>query len=147
MLDFCTNTIYNSYMDADNIIELNNNIAIQKIKVFLSLKDFSCNNNISLVENIKVMCVKKLCNVIGIKCECNYKNEFFNYFSSITGEAICQLLNIPIVVAEDNFRLFKYNHINFVEHVKNLLKNEFLEDAYVDVFNFLDNNKHLFNIG
>jgi len=133
-------------MDADNIIKINNITAIQKVKNFLSLQNFLYNNNVSLVDNIKAMCVKKLCNVIGIKCECNYKNEFFNYFSSITGEAICQLLNIPITIAEDNFRLIKYNHINFVEHVKNLLNNEFLEDAYVDVFNFLDNNKHLFNI-
>jgi len=118
----------------------------QKIKDFLEIQSFSYNETISLVDNIKKICVKKLCNVIGIKCEINYKNSFFNYFSTITGEAVCQLLNLPIVVAEDSYRLFKYNHINFIEYVKNLLKGECLEEAYIDVFQFLDSNKHLFNI-
>jgi len=124
-----------------NKSEIDTSKEFKKVKDFLNMQNFSV-HNISLKENIKEICVAKLCEVVGIKCEYNYKNEFFNYFSSVTGEAICQLLNIPIVIAEDNLRLFKYNHINLVEKVKELLNNEFLEDAYIDVFQFLDDNKH-----
>jgi hypothetical protein len=117
-----------------------------KIKKFLKLKNFLYDDQISLEDNIKKLCVKKLCEVVGIKCDCNYKNKFFNYFASITGQALCELLNIPILIAEDNFRLFKYNGVNLVDKVKELLNNDFLEDAYIDVFQFLDKNKFIFDI-
>ena len=127
-------------------VETNPKIAFQKIKEFLKLNNFLFDEQISLEDNIKKICVKKLCNVVGIKCNCNYKNKFFNYFSSITGQAICELLNIPIVIAEDGFRLIRYNGINFVDKVKELLKNDFLEDAFIDVFQFLEENKFVFDI-
>ena len=132
-------------MVSNNKNEIDTSKELKKVKDFLNIQNFSV-HNISLKENIKEICVAKLCDVVGIKCAYNYKNEFFNYFSSVTGEAICQLLNIPIVIAEDNLRLFKYNHINLVEKVKEMLNNNFLEDAYIDVFQFLDNNKHFVGI-
>ena len=52
-----------------------------KIKKFLKLKNFLYDEQISLEDNIKKLCVKKLCEVVGIKCDCNYKNKFFNYFA------------------------------------------------------------------
>ena len=133
-------------MQEDYIETNENKKMVQKIKNFLTFNDFLYEENLSVQDNIKKLCVKKLCKVIGIKIECNYKNQFFNYFSDVTGEAICQLLNIPIRIADGKFKFVKYNGINFVEHVKELLKNDFLEDAYIDVFQFLEDNKHIFNI-
>ena len=121
--------------------KINESEVLQKVKSYLKLQNFSCSDNVCLQDNIKIMCVQKLCDVVGIKCKCNYKNKFFNYFSSITGEAVCQVLNIPISIASDNYRLFKYNHINLVEHVKQILIAEDLENAFVDIFQFLDDNK------
>lgn len=122
--------------------QINKQDVIQKLKNFLGLPLFNADENLTTVDNIKKICVEKLCDVIGIKCKCNYKNQFFNYFSSVTGEAVCQLLNIPIVIAEDNYRLFKYNHINFVDYVKNLLDSDNMEESFADIFKFLDDNKN-----
>ena len=145
MLDFCTNTIYNYCMEekrAENI----GKVYFQKVKEFLELDNFLFDNQISVSENIKNICCKKLCNVVGINCKCNYKNKFFDYFANITGEAVCQKLNIPITIADVKYRLVKYNGINFVDKVKELLNNDFLEASFVDIFQFLDEYKYLFGI-
>lgn len=133
-------------MQEDIIETKEEKIVIEKVKKFLNFDNFLYNEELSVQDNIKKLTVQKLCKVIGIKRECNYKNIFFNYFSDITGEAICQLLQLPISVADNRYKFVKYNGINFVEHVKSLLKNDFLEEAFVDVFQFLEQNKEIFDI-
>ena len=96
-----------------------------------------------LTEGIKEICVARLCKVVGIKCKYNYKSEFFEFFSNITGEAVCQNLGLKIHVAEDVFRFFKYEKVNLVEKVKELLNNTDKEEAFLDVFEFLDESRFL----
>jgi hypothetical protein len=87
--------------------------------------------------------VAKLCEVLGISCVVNYKNKMFEIFSSVMAEAVCQKLNIKKHIASDNIRLVKYNGINFVEKAKEFLDVEDIEEATLDIFNFVDENKSL----
>lgn len=115
---------------------------IEKFKNFLEMEKY----HFSLEdenEKIKEMCVAKLCEVLGIEFAYNYKNQMFQIFSSVLAEAICQKLKIKKQIAEDRIRLFKYNGINFVERAKYLLDTEDVDEAILDIFNLVDNNKHL----
>ena len=94
-------------------------------------------------EAIKNACVDKLCGVLGIRCKCNYKSLFFDAYSSIMGEAICKILKLPIIVAEDRFRLFKYEHVNLIDYATKLLNSLDLNEAFIELFKFLDNHKYI----
>ena len=115
---------------------------IRKIEEFLNIKQ---SNNCLLIlrDQIKHLCIDKLCAVIGIKCKCNYESKFFSYFSSVVGQAVCQTLNIPIIIAEDKFRLIRYEHINFVERAVKILQENEIEEAFIELFEFLDKHKKI----
>ena len=113
-----------------------------KVKKFLEIEGY----NFSLkdeTEQIKEICVAKLCEVLGISCVVNYKNKMFEIFSSVMAEAIYQKLEIKKHIASDNIRLVKYNGVNFVEKAKEFLDIEDIEEATLDIFNFVDENKNL----
>ena len=114
----------------------------EKVKKFLGMEeyDFSLDDE---NEQLKEICVAKLCNVLGIEFAYNYKNEMFQIFSSVMAEAICQKLKIKKQIAEDRIRLIKYNGINFIEKAKYFLDTEDVDEATLDIFNFIDENKHM----
>ena len=53
------------------------------------------------------------------------------------------MLDIKLHIAEDCFRLFKFENVNLVEKVKEFLQNEDKDEAFVDIFHFLDGCKDL----
>lgn len=93
-------------------------------------------------EAIKEVCVARLCQAIGLSLY-NVKSEFFDFFSSIIGEAVCEKLSIKVRIAYDELRLVKYDHINLVGEVKWFLDNETIEEAFLDAFNLVDRFKFL----
>lgn len=94
-------------------------------------------------EGVKEICVAKLCETIGIRCCYNYKSLFFECFSEIMGQAVCDKLRINLIIARDELRLCRYEHLNFVENVRCYLETESIHEAFVDAFNFVDNHKNL----
>lgn len=115
---------------------------IKKIQEFLQLKRYNC-SRIEEDEQIKEICVAKLCEILGIECEYNYKNQMFQIFSSILAQAICEKLKIKKNIASDSIRLFKYNGINFIEKAKMFLNSEDVDEAVLDIFNYVDEHKNL----
>jgi len=117
-----------------------------KVKKFLKLDNFDT-NTMDIQEKIKEMCVTKLCNILGINYAYNYKSDFFKMFSEVLGQAICDMLKINIVIADDKFRLFKYDGKNIIEECKRMLMNVYedeilLEESILDIFNFVDEFKN-----
>ena len=115
---------------------------LKEIRRFLELNDFQFEPE-EEIEQAKAMCVAKLCEVLGIGCAYNYKGPMFQIFSSVAAEAVCQKLKIKKQIAEDRIRLFKYNGINFIEKAKLFLDTYDIDEAILDIFNFVDKNKHL----
>ena len=116
-----------------------------KVKKFLKLDNFDTNTR-DIQEKIKEMCVTKLCNILGINYAYNYKSEFFKMYSEVLGQAICDILKINFVIADDKFRLFKYDGKNIIEECKKMLINAYedeilLEESILDIFNFVDELK------
>ncbi len=114
----------------------------EKVKKFLEMEGYNFSLN-EENEQIKEICVAKLCDVLGIECAYNYQNQMFQIFSSVMAEAVCQKLNIKKHIAKDSIRLFKYNGINFVETAKKFLDEKEIDEATLDIFNFVDENKNL----
>ena len=115
---------------------------IEKIKKYLELEDYQF-STFEAVEQAKEICVAKLCEVLGIKYSYNYKGIMFQIFSSVMAEAVCNKLKINLKIADDNLRLVKYNGINFVDKARSFLDNEHIDEATLDIFNFVDKNKKL----
>ena len=99
--------------------------------------------SLSTKEAIKQICVLRLCKAIGLTGKCNFKSGFFDFFSDIVGEAVCEILSIRIRIANDEIRLFKYEHINLIEEVKKYFLDETIEEAFLDSFELIDKFKYL----
>jgi len=115
---------------------------INKVCQFLKFERpniFSCTTN----EIIKELCVARLCKAVGITGSYNYKSAFFEFFSSIMGEAICEKLEIKTHIASEELRFVKYEHINLVNELKYYLDNETIEEAFLDAFDLADRYKYL----
>ena len=123
-------------------IETQKENILKDICNYLGVKqvDFS---GATLKEMIKELCVARLCKAVGITGKYNYKSSFFDFFSSIMGEAVCDKLKLKIHVASDELRLIKYERINLIEKVKLFLENETTEEAFIDAFNLADKFKYL----
>lgn len=130
--------------DELDISKQNNKIIVEEVSKYLELKTSDV-ESITSSDIIKELCVKKLCEIVGIKCRYNYKTEFFNFFSSFVGEAVSLILKLGVRVAPDSLRLFKYNKINFVQRAVELLESEDKDEAIIDLFNLADDNKYLIN--
>ena len=77
----------------------------------------SCTTN----EIIKELCVARLCKSVGLTGKYNYKSEFFEFFSNIMGEAVCEKLSIKTHIASDELRFVKYERINLISEIKSKL--------------------------
>ena len=116
--------------------------ALTRVEEFLQIENQKLSSSI-LQENVKELCVAKLCDVLGISCCYNYKCELFDFFSCIMGEAVCQILNIKVHIAQDCIRFVKYKGINFIDKSIQIMNNESIDEAVLDIFNFVDENKEL----
>ncbi len=94
-------------------------------------------------DNIKQICFKKVCEVIGIRCTCNYKNPFMNFFSEIAGEAVATTFGLKFHVASDELRFFTYDHVNLVDSGYNLLQQADKDEAFLDIFKLVDQFKYI----
>lgn len=122
--------------------ENNSQEIVSNITEYLNLNKIDLTSD-TLTENIKELCVAKLCNVIGITCKYNYKSDFFELFSSLTGEALCDKFNLKMHIANDELRLIKYERINLVEKAKAYFLNENIDECILDIFNLADKFKYL----
>lgn len=92
-------------------------------------------------EQIKGLCIKKLCESIGIKCNYNVQNIFFNFFASIAGEAVAVKLQINIKVDKLNLKCFKFNNVNIIHGAIFLLDNKIIDEAIIDIYELADRYK------
>lgn len=93
-------------------------------------------SGLDITDNIKEICVARLCKSMGLNCTYNFKNSFFELFATITGEAVCNELNLRMHIADDELRLVRYGNINFIQYVIDLFETEDVDEAIVDSFNF-----------
>ena len=122
--------------------DLNRDKITSKICDFLNIEKPTTELT-NLKETIKQICVARLCRAVGLTGKYNYKSEFFEFFSCIMGEAVCEKLSIQTHLACDELRLVKYEHINLVNQIKSYLDNESVEEAFLDAFELLDKFKYL----
>ncbi len=115
---------------------------IKIVKKYLGLENPKIFNK-TTKNIIKELCVTRLCRSVGISGTFNYRSDFFDFFASIMGEAVCEKLNIKIHVASEDLRLIKYEHINLIEQARFYLDNETLEEAILDIFELADRFKYL----
>ena len=122
--------------------EIGKERAIQKICDFFRLeKPQTLNTNTK--EAVKELCVIRLCKAIGLKGNNTFKSDFFDFFGSLMGEAVCENLSIKVHIACDELRLVKYDRLNLVQEIKSYLQNETVEEAFLDAFDLADRFKYL----
>lgn len=127
-----------------NIIDcdIENAKIIKRVANYLQIEvPLKC--NINLKEEIKRLCILRLCKSIGLSSKYNYTSNFFKNFSSIAGEAISQTLNLHLTIAEDKIRLFKYNKMNLVEKFIEYLDEDNMDESFIDLFLFFDKYQDL----
>lgn len=132
------NVIYKS--DGKNVQSVGE--IIDKLCQFMNIEKPILFSN-TIEEMIKEICVAKLCKVLGIKCTYNYRNEFFSFFSILTGEAVARILNIKINIAPYYLSCVKFDGINFIERMIAILNSPNKEKAIFDAYNFVNKYKHL----
>ena len=115
--------------------------AINKICDFFGFEK-PCLKSSTTNDSIKELCVVRLCKAVGLT-RCNYKSDFFDFFSCAMGEAVCEKLSIKTHVACAELRLCKYDNINLVNRVKFYLDTETVEEAFIDAFILMDKFKYL----
>lgn len=129
-------------MEAKGLMKQSLAYDIADIKKFLNLEDINLMSK-SFAEQIKELCVAKLCYGIGIKCGYNYKSDFFEFFSSIMGEAMCEKFELDMHVASEELRYVKYEHCNLVNQARIFLEQDCLDEGFIDAFNFIDKYRYL----
>lgn len=128
-------------MNIDIENEINKTQTINKVCDFFRLVNPNL-VSINIKDIIKELCVARLCKAIGVP-KYNFKSDFFDFFASIMGEAICEKLLIRVRIASDELRLVKYNGVNLVKETKNFLDTETVEEAFLDTFELVDNFQYL----
>lgn len=113
---------------------------VGEVRRFLRLNNLVLTSK-TQVENIKELCVARLCNAIGIDFKYDYNCEYFRLFANVVGEAVCRVLNINLVVGCPEVRFIRYNHINLVDRACEILKSCEIEEAFLDLYNFIEDSK------
>ena len=126
-------------------MEMYNDINLNKIKSYLGLNNYNLINVIN-VEQVKELCVAKLCAVLGVNCAHNCNNDLFEIFSCIMGEAVCELLHIHVHIAKEDLRLVRYSGINFIKKSYQILEMKEIDEAVLDIFIFIERNKNLLGL-
>lgn len=125
----------------ENISKNNNGIYEKICHLFeMELPELESEN---VVQGIKELCVKKLCLVVGIKCACNFRNPYFNFFGCVMGQAVCNKLSLRYTIAPAGLRLVKYDGINFILRAEQYLNNPDIEEAFIDIFDLTDDHKNI----
>lgn len=96
-----------------------------------------------LIDQIKEICVMRVCQAIGVRNMYNSKNRFFCFLSVVMGQALSDMLHLSLHIAPDNLRLIRYNGINFVNKLKEFMQKGDMDEAMIDAFNLIDDNKDI----
>lgn len=115
---------------------------IKTIKQFLDMEDYEFISE-EKDEQIQEICVAKLCDILGVEFAYNCQSGMFQIFSIVLSEAISQRLRLGVRFASDELRLVKYNGINFIDKAVELINNPDVDEAVLDIFNFVDEHKKL----
>lgn len=126
----------------ENKTNLKNEEIIEKVRKYLK-EDRVLSAGNSVEDSVRELCVARLCKAIGIRCDFNYRTDFFQFFSAIMGEAVSVKLNLKLRIASDVLRLFKHKGVNLVERTLQYLDNPILDEAFIDTFNLVDDYKYL----
>ena len=94
--------------------------------------------SLTVTDRIREIVIAKLCKVINIRCQYNYKNEFFYFFASIVGDVLVNKMGYKVSVASASFKFFRYDGINLVESVTEIFKRDSLDSAFLSAYYFLD---------
>ena len=116
-MTFVQKYVISRFMKMSNDGKISEKHILEQVENLLNYKKNTYKDD-SLIDNIKEVCVDRLCSAVGVECEYNYKSDFFNFYAEIFGQAVVDLLGINLVIASDIVRLFKHNHINLVEQVR-----------------------------
>ena len=96
----------------------------------------------TIEDGVKELCVARMCKSIGIKCY-NYKNKLFNFYATVTGEAVSQELGLKLQIASAEIKFIKYDKINLINQIRFFLISSDIDEAFVEAYNFLDKYKYL----
>ena len=97
----------------------------------------------TLKEKVKESCVGRLCQALGITCAYNFKNEFFNFFSCIVGEAVSNILGYNLEIDEYKLKYIKVENTNLIHSARQMIENSNLDQGLIDVYNLAKRHKHL----
>ena len=128
-------------MNKDIENEIEEEQALKKVCKFFRLENPAI-KSCEAKDAIKEVCVIRLCKEMGLS-KFDHKSDFFDFFSSVMGEAVCLKLNIQKKIACDELRLVKYDHINLVQECKSYLDKETITEAFIDAFDLIDKYKYL----
>lgn len=122
-------------------LEENENLT-EKICKFMNIENLNLTGE-TFEDKVKEIVVARVCSAVGLKCEYNYKNKMFEFFSTIAGEAVCQLVGIRTHIAGDELRLVKYERFNLIEQVKEYFDRGITDESVIDAFNFVERFKYV----
>ena len=89
-----------SYMNKTCMNKLNKDEIMKRVCDFLNVNQSNYQGE-DLIENIKEVCVARLCKTIGLTGKYNYKSKFFEFFSCVMGEAVCEKLSAKVYKKDD----------------------------------------------
>lgn len=125
----------------DNSKNTQNEILL-RIESFLQLKSLNLKSD-TIKECVKEICATKLCEVIGLKCECNFENEFFSCFTTIVGEALSKKFFLDLNIAPYGLGLVRHNGVNVLTEVRQLLDEEDINKGFIQIYNLVNDHKTL----
>ena len=132
-------------MNNENMDEKEKGQIIKKICNFFKMEVPNLDNQ-SIEEMVKRICIIRLCKAIGLSGVKDIRSDFFDFYSCVMGEAVCNKLNIKLKIASDELRFVKYNQINLIEKTESYLENEMIEEAIIDTFELVDEFKEVINL-
>lgn len=109
---------------------------------YLGLEGYKLTSQ-DLVENIKELCVARLCRAIGIDFNYDYRHDYFMLFSNVVGEAVCRSLGIGLIVGSPVVRLIRYNGVNLVDKAYEILNRFDIEEAFLDLYQFIEDYRDI----
>lgn len=114
---------------------------LKKIYNFFQLE--SKNSFGDFVSEVRQACISRLCMSIGVKDCSQFQSEFFEFFSAILGQAVCDYFKINCAIAGAELRFVRHEGINIVNEVVKLFQTQEVDEAVIDAFEIIDRFKYL----
>ncbi len=96
----------------------------------------------TIKDRVREIVVTKLCTLIDISCDVNFKNNTFYFYSMFVGELLVKRLGYnSLGIAPSGLRFLSCNGKNLYTEVDNFFNNSAIDDAIKNSFFFLDEFK------